>query len=424
MGSNSFLDPKYDGLSAKEAIRQVYRDNLLEDQTKALEKQAELIKKEQDRVRYEQMEKARDEYERAVREKKKTEIYEDYYNLLEKIEYSKEYFTHQYGKNPKADKLYEAQFGTFKEWITNHKKLEILKKKADYEWNLCYEILEKTQYDDYYLTEERYNSIGIYPPKITDGILIIFISFILIGVPFLPMLFIGGSDTKSGFNIVMMILGGLFALVLLVSILENIGKISAYKQKTAKEKLQWKKDKAWYDNKMEEAKKERCKFDEIINAIELFNNNTENFSTSLIQKELKMGYARAEKIYNELIELGIVDDSIKKSENRIEKINVAEIKELYIKEDKKELEEANIENYKTVIETENDIVNVMLYDAGIYKIKVISVIRTITGISLKEAKLIVDKTPSIIKRNITREEAKKIKSQFEKIGAIVEIVKV
>ena len=114
MGSNSFLDPKYDGLSAKEAIRQVYRDNLLEDQTKALEKQAELIKKEQDRVRYEQMEKARDEYERAVREKKKTEIYEDYYNLLEKIEYSKEYFTHQYGKNPKADKLYEAQFGTFK----------------------------------------------------------------------------------------------------------------------------------------------------------------------------------------------------------------------------------------------------------------------------------------------------------------------
>ncbi len=49
-GTNGFLDPKYDGLPAKEIIRQVYRDNLLDEQTQALKDQAEALKKQQENM--------------------------------------------------------------------------------------------------------------------------------------------------------------------------------------------------------------------------------------------------------------------------------------------------------------------------------------------------------------------------------------
>lgn len=329
MGSNSFLDPKYDGLSAKETIRQVYRDNLLEDQTKALQRQAEAIEEAQRKAELRQLEEDIKNTERNIREDKRKEIYSDYYALLEKIEYSKDYFTHQYGKDPKADKLYEAQFGTFEEWITNHKKSEILKKRADYEWNLYLEIrnticnIGDGFYCDveYLISEKCYNNIGIYPPKITNGIMSIFIFFIFMEIIFLPIMFIDVSEGKSIFSIATMIIGGLSALVLLVTILKNIGEISAYKRETAEKKLQWKKDKDWYDKKMKEAEKERHKFDEIINVIELFNNKRENFSTSLIQKELKMGYARAKKVYDEMIDLGLITNS---KDTNIENIETGE----------------------------------------------------------------------------------------------------
>ena len=65
-------------------------------------------------------------------------------------------------------------------------------------------------------------------------------------------------------------------------------------------------------------------------------------------------------------------------------------------------------------------VNVVLTSAGENKIAVIKVVRDITGLGLKEAKAIAD-NGGAIKEGIDKEEADKIKAQFEEAGATVEL---
>jgi len=65
--------------------------------------------------------------------------------------------------------------------------------------------------------------------------------------------------------------------------------------------------------------------------------------------------------------------------------------------------------------------DVVLTDAGAKKINVIKVVRKITGLGLKEAKEKVDKTPSVIKEAVAKEEAEKIKKELEEAGAKVEL---
>lgn len=65
--------------------------------------------------------------------------------------------------------------------------------------------------------------------------------------------------------------------------------------------------------------------------------------------------------------------------------------------------------------------NVELKSAGQQKIQVIKVVRSITGLGLKEAKDLVDKAPGVVKDNIAKEEAEKIKKQLEEAGAEVEL---
>ncbi|NNU85099.1 50S ribosomal protein L7/L12 [Geobacillus sp. BMUD] len=65
--------------------------------------------------------------------------------------------------------------------------------------------------------------------------------------------------------------------------------------------------------------------------------------------------------------------------------------------------------------------DVILADAGAQKIKVIKVVREITGLGLKEAKDLVDNTPKPIKEGIAKEEAEEIKAKLEEAGAKVEI---
>ena len=65
--------------------------------------------------------------------------------------------------------------------------------------------------------------------------------------------------------------------------------------------------------------------------------------------------------------------------------------------------------------------DVILADAGAQKIKVIKVVREITGLGLKEAKDLVDNTPKPIKEDIAKEEAEEIKAKLEEAGAKVEI---
>ena len=65
--------------------------------------------------------------------------------------------------------------------------------------------------------------------------------------------------------------------------------------------------------------------------------------------------------------------------------------------------------------------NVVLKDAGDQKIKVIKVVRDATGLGLKEAKDLVDGAPKTVKENVAKEEAEKLKADFEAAGAVVEL---
>ncbi|KIL52330.1 50S ribosomal protein L7/L12 [Jeotgalibacillus soli] len=65
--------------------------------------------------------------------------------------------------------------------------------------------------------------------------------------------------------------------------------------------------------------------------------------------------------------------------------------------------------------------DVVLTQAGAQKIKVIKVVREITGLGLKEAKEMVDNTPKAIKEGISKEEAEEVKAKLEEVGAGVEV---
>ena len=64
---------------------------------------------------------------------------------------------------------------------------------------------------------------------------------------------------------------------------------------------------------------------------------------------------------------------------------------------------------------------VVLANAGDSKIKVIKVVREITGDGLKEAKEKVDGAPATLKEGVSKEEAEEIKAKLEEVGATVEV---
>ena len=65
--------------------------------------------------------------------------------------------------------------------------------------------------------------------------------------------------------------------------------------------------------------------------------------------------------------------------------------------------------------------DVVLTDAGANKVAVIKVVRTVTGLGLKEAKEAVDGAPSTLKEGAAKEEAEKIKAELEAAGAKAEL---
>ena len=64
---------------------------------------------------------------------------------------------------------------------------------------------------------------------------------------------------------------------------------------------------------------------------------------------------------------------------------------------------------------------VVLMSCGAEKIKVIKVVRELTGLGLKEAKDLVDGAPQNVKEGIEKGEAEAIKKQLEEVGAVVEL---
>ncbi|REB07932.1 50S ribosomal protein L7/L12 [Sporosarcina sp. BI001-red] len=65
--------------------------------------------------------------------------------------------------------------------------------------------------------------------------------------------------------------------------------------------------------------------------------------------------------------------------------------------------------------------DVVLTAAGDQKIKVIKVVREITGLGLKEAKEVVDNAPKAIKEGVEKAEAEEVKAKLEEVGASVEV---
>ena len=65
--------------------------------------------------------------------------------------------------------------------------------------------------------------------------------------------------------------------------------------------------------------------------------------------------------------------------------------------------------------------DVILKAAGAEKIKVIKVVREITGLGLKEAKDLVDGAPKPVKEGAPKEEADKIAAQLKEVGAEGEV---
>ena len=65
--------------------------------------------------------------------------------------------------------------------------------------------------------------------------------------------------------------------------------------------------------------------------------------------------------------------------------------------------------------------DVILKSAGAEKIKVIKVVREITGLGLKDAKALVDGAPKAVKEGASKDDAESIKTKLEEVGAEVEL---
>ncbi|MBU3874242.1 50S ribosomal protein L7/L12 [Faecalicatena sp. AGMB00832] len=70
---------------------------------------------------------------------------------------------------------------------------------------------------------------------------------------------------------------------------------------------------------------------------------------------------------------------------------------------------------------EKDEFDVELVAAGASKVKVIKVVREVTGLGLKEAKELVDGAPKVIKEAVSKAEAEELKAKLEEQGAEVNL---
>lgn len=70
-------------------------------------------------------------------------------------------------------------------------------------------------------------------------------------------------------------------------------------------------------------------------------------------------------------------------------------------------------------EEEKDEFDVELTEVGSEKVKVIKVVREVTGLGLKEAKDVVDGAPKVVKEAASKAEAEEIKKKLEEVGAKV-----
>ena len=65
--------------------------------------------------------------------------------------------------------------------------------------------------------------------------------------------------------------------------------------------------------------------------------------------------------------------------------------------------------------------DVVLKNAGAEKLKVVKLVKELTGLGLKEAQELVDGAPSNLKEGVAKADAEALKAQLEEVGAEVEL---
>ena len=73
------------------------------------------------------------------------------------------------------------------------------------------------------------------------------------------------------------------------------------------------------------------------------------------------------------------------------------------------------------VEEEKTEFDVELTEVGAEKVKVIKVVREVTGLGLKEAKDVVDGAPKVVKEGVSKEEAEVLLKKLEEVGAKVSL---
>ena len=104
----------------------------------------------------------------------------------------------------------------------------------------------------------------------------------------------------------------------------------------------------------------------------------------------------------------------------IKELSVLELNEL-VKACEEEFGVSAAAGAGAAAEEEKTEFDVELTEVGANKVKVIKVVREITGLGLKEAKDAVDGAPKVLKEGVSKEEAEEIKAKFEAEGAKVTI---
>lgn len=114
--------------------------------------------------------------------------------------------------------------------------------------------------------------------------------------------------------------------------------------------------------------------------------------------------------------INVSNDDIKVSTNKINYIHPERNKNDIITKDENAVSEQYIPRIKSDV-----LVSVFLKDSGAGKINVIKAVREITGLGLKDAKMIVDSAPALVVKDIELDEAEFIVAKLESNGAKVEI---
>ena len=104
----------------------------------------------------------------------------------------------------------------------------------------------------------------------------------------------------------------------------------------------------------------------------------------------------------------------------IKELSVLELNEL-VKACEEEFGVSAAAGGEAAAEEVKDEFDVELVSAGASKVKVIKVVREITGLGLKEAKAVVDEAPKVVKEAVSKAEAEEIKAKLEAEGAEVNL---